>query len=370
MILRKAFLILVVISATVPFAIVSCDDEPGSQNDFDRTVMLQNYADHIIKPQLGDLQSSVNTLKTSADLFADEPNEENLIICQNAWIEAYSDWQFVNAFNFGPGGEEGLRKGLVEEAGTFPVSVTKIENNITAGTSNMDDFNRDARGFLAIEYLIFNLSDNRQEILSGYESTNRRAYLKALVQKLKTQIDAVVVAWNSDYTAEFVSNDGTDVGSSTSHLYNEFVRSFEAIKNFKVALPLGLRPGQTQTEPQLVEAYYSGKSVTMAKLHLTAIENIWEGKSRSGVDGVGFKEYLLSVTGGSDLIASTEAQLANVKAALNTIPEDQRLSILIESEFSDVEALHTELQKQTRFFKSDMSSLLGIAITFSSGDGD
>jgi hypothetical protein len=31
---------------------------------------------------------------------------------------------------------------------------------------------------------------------------------------------------------------------------------------------------------------------------------------------------------------------------------------------------HTELQKHTRFFKSDMSSLLGLAITFSSGDGD
>ncbi len=370
MIFKKAYLIPIVVLATVPFAIVSCDDESVSQNDFDRTAMLQNYADHIIKPQLSNLQTSVNALKTAADLFAGEPNEENLIICQNAWIAAYSDWQFFNAFNFGPAGEDGLRKGLVEEAGTFPASVTKIENNIAAGTTNMDDFNRDARGFIAVEYMIFNLSDNNEEVLSGYESMNRRTYLKALVQKLKTQIDAAAVAWNGDYAAEFVSNDGTDVGSSTSHLYNEFVRSFEAIKNFKVALPLGLRPGQTHTEPQLVEAYYSGRSVRMATLHLTAIENIWEGRSRSGVDGVGFKEYLRSVTGGEELIASTEAQLANVKAALNAISEDQRLSVLIESEFSNVEALHTELQKQTRFFKSDMSSLLGIAITFSSGDGD
>jgi uncharacterized protein len=43
---------------------------------------------------------------------------------------------------------------------------------------------------------------------------------------------------------------------------------------------------------------------------------------------------------------------------------------LVAQNHPTVDALHTELQKHTRFFKSDMSSLLGIAITFSSGDGD
>jgi hypothetical protein len=32
--------------------------------------------------------------------------------------------------------------------------------------------------------------------------------------------------------------------------------------------------------------------------------------------------------------------------------------------------IHTELQKNTKNFKSEMSSLLGIAITYASGDGD
>jgi uncharacterized protein len=369
MISRKAFLALMFICGAIPCVLLSCDDQTDAGNDFDRSAMLQNFADHIIKPQLLELQISVNALKVSADAFAVNPTGENLSACQNAWVEAYSDWQFANAFNFGPGGEDGLRKGLIEEAGTFPVNVTKIENNITAGNTNMGDFNRDARGFLAVEYLIFNLQDDNEQLLSDFES-NRGTYLKALVQRLKTQIDDVVSVWSGNYAAEFVSNNGTDVGSSTSQLYNEFVRSFEAIKNFKIALPLGLRPGQTQTEPQLVEAYYSGRSLAMAKLHLAAIANIWHGKSREGSDGVGFREYLQSVTGGEELIASTEAQLANVSAALNVIPENERLSVLIDTEFSEIESFHTELQKQTRYFKSDMSSLLGIAITFSSGDGD
>jgi len=36
----------------------------------------------------------------------------------------------------------------------------------------------------------------------------------------------------------------------------------------------------------------------------------------------------------------------------------------------NIEALYHELQIHTRYFKSDMSSLLGITITYSSGDGD
>src|SRR5687767_2538522 len=118
MILRRAFLTLAFVCGAIPLVIMSCDDEAGADNDFDRSAMLQNFADHIIKPQLLDLQISVNALKVSADAFANDATAENLSACQNAWVDAYSDWQFVNAFNFGPGGEEGLRKGLIEEVGT------------------------------------------------------------------------------------------------------------------------------------------------------------------------------------------------------------------------------------------------------------
>lgn len=76
------------------------------------------------------------------------------------------------------------------------------------------------------------------------------------------------------------------------------------------------------------------------------------------------------MAGGSELIALTEAQWSKVEDALNAVPTDQPFSVLVANEHPAVDALHTELQKHTRFFKSDMSSLLGIAITFSSGDGD
>jgi predicted lipoprotein len=153
-------------------------------------------------------------------------------------------------------------------------------------------------------------------------------------------------------------------------LYNEFVRSFENIKNYKVGLPAGKRPGQTMPEPLRTEAFYSGYSLEALKEHLNAIRHIYDGNTGGGAVTPGFKAYLNSVVGGPELISATEAQWLLVKVALDAVPVDKPLSQLMQEEHLSIDALHTELQKHTRFFKSDLSSLLGIAITFSSSDGD
>ncbi|MFN3315759.1 MAG: hypothetical protein ACK40K_03035, partial [Raineya sp.] len=77
-----------------------------------------------------------------------------------------------------------------------------------------------------------------------------------------------------------------------------------------------------------------------------------------------------NVEGGTALITSTENQWAVVKNAFDAVPPTPRISEQIVNSPAAFDKLHTELQRHTRFFKSDMSSILGIAITFSSGDGD
>src|SRR5690606_14529929 len=118
---------------------------------------------------------------------------------------------------------------------------TKINNSINSGQFNVNEFNRDARGFLAIEYLLFggiNVSNN--DVLNLFLSqSNRKNYLKECASNIKSRIDGVVSAWDGSYKNEFISNDTTDVGSSTSKLYNEFIKGFETNKNFKIELPLG-----------------------------------------------------------------------------------------------------------------------------------
>jgi len=341
----------------------ACDNGPGDKPDFDRKAMLQHYADNLIRPAFSNLRAQTTALKNTWAGFNAAPDSAGLADLQQRWKSACAAWQYANAYNFGPAGESGLRKGLVEEIGTFPANTVKIEDFIAANDVSLNNFNRDTRGFLAIEYLLFKNAD----LL--FNDAGRRSYLNAIINHLESRVAEVDDAWAA-YSIEFVKADGTDVGSSTALLYNEFVRSFESIKNFKVGLPAGKRPGQTMPEPQLVEGYHSGFSLFFLKQHLEAIEDIYYGRTLTGSDGTGFKEYLDFVVGGPELVVSTEAQWQKVITALYAVPVDIPLSKLIAQGHPSVDALHTELQKHTRFFKSDMSSLLGIAITFSSGDGD
>lgn len=223
---------------------------------------------------------------------------------------------------------------------------------------------------MAIEYLIFGIDDTNAALVEAFMSQNRKDFLLGAVGDIDRRVGEVLSAWNGGYASEFTQNQGTDVGSSTSIMYNEFVKSFESAKNFKLGLPLGRRPGQTEAAPQLVEARYSGTSAAMLKEHLYALERIWQGRSRQGQNGPGFKEYLESVEGGPALITATEAQMIEIKEAMEAVPDTPPLAEQIQQSPEPVDRLHTELQKHTRFYKSDMSSLLGISITFSSGDGD
>ena len=223
---------------------VSCSKKDSSKlPDFDRKAMLQNFAENIINPSFTDLQITVAALKSATDAFTTLPNDANLTTAQTAWDAAYCSWMYANSFNFGPAGEEGIRKSLVEEIGTWPADVATIETNIINGNTTLNDFKRDNRGFNAVEYLLFANGNNSNTVTAFTTNTNRKIYLTALVNKLKMQVEQVATAWTGNYTTSFINNAGTDVGSSTAQMYNEFVRSFENIKNFKIGLPLGKRIG-------------------------------------------------------------------------------------------------------------------------------
>jgi uncharacterized protein len=360
---KMAYASLVLVFFATFLACKKGKDSP-SEVVFDQKAMLQNYAEALVQPAYRSVQSEIAVLAQRWEQFKTNPTPVLLDSLRQDWANTYETWQFANGYNFGPAGEQGFQKGLAEEIGTFPVDSSKIEDFIAAGDLSLNNAKRDTRGFLAIEYLLFGEAKG-----SLLDNTARRDYLNTLLYHLKERVEQVVSSWDM-YRESFISSTGTDVGSSTAVLYNEFVRIFEHTKNFKVGLPAGKRPGQTQPEPQLTEAYFSGKSYEMLKAQLSAIEGIYKGRSRDGKDGIGLRDYVEKSVGGAQLVADTEAQWQKVILASAAVPTDRPLSALVAEGHPAVDALHTELQKQTRFFKSDMSSLLGIAITFSSSDGD
>lgn len=361
----KCYFVFFVTLSILGLSACGKDSEPN-KTEFDRKVFLENIATNLIVPAYQNLNTNTLSFTEAVQNFVENPSVSTLEAAQNAWKTAYLSFQDANAYNFGPA--QGTLGSLTENVGTFPASQTKIENYIAAGDASLSNFDRDARGFLGAEYLIFG-KETKENIIQKYTDQNRKDYLIAVAQNIKSEVEKVNTAWQNGYTQEFINNTGTDAGGGVSIIFNEWNKSFESIKNFKLGLPLGRRAGQTQSDASLVEAYYSEESMTFLKAHFTNIERIWYGKSLNGQDGVGFEEYLQSVEGGDALVAETKTQLEAVSQAMNAVPNTS-LQTQIQSDPTAINNLLTEMQKLTRFFKSEMTSLLGITITYDSGDGD
>lgn len=349
-------------------SIVSCDDSNDGEDmtvGFDRGAMLESVADNIIIPNFQSLQSSVNALATATDDFTKSTSEENLTALRATWTQAVIDHQHCSAFGFGPASL--LLGSYATVLGVFPVSEDKIEANMLDANFDLaNSFDRDVRGFYTVEYLIYGNSDNDADLIASFDQ-NRKDYLMLIVNELKTNFDNIVAEWTGSYRQEFIDSNGTAAGSSISLYYNEFVKDYENLKNFKLELPAGLTAGQEGDDGSLVEAFYSGISRDLVVEHFESSKNIWFGVSRNGTASIGFEEYLETVVGGPELVASTKEAISVIDNAIENLPQG-RLSDHVGGD--EVKILRDELQANTANFKSSLSSLLGISITFNSGDGD
>jgi len=362
---------LVIILSSMSISLISCiadgaDGEGmGSVTNFDRAVLLESLASGLIIPNFTALRTSVDALSTATDVFIADANEVNLLALQAAWEQAVIDHQHCSAFGFGPAN---LPLGAYATVlGVFPANAEGIEANIENENFNLAaSFDRDVRGFYALEYLIFGDIDEEGLLIENYD-IKRNAYIRLITDELQTTVDQIVDEWNDSYKTSFIANDGSSAGSSISLLYNEFVKDYENLKNFKVELPAGLTAGQSSSDPKLVEAYYSGISAELIQEHFESTKNLWKGLSRDGKNLVGFEENLESLVGGVELIASTKIALQEIQSSIDALPQGE-LSANVDS--PEMATLRDKLQANTANFKSSMSSLLGISITFNSGDGD
>lgn len=345
--------------------LLNCGDDEKTPN-FDRADFLAWYGKDMLPDRMQDFTNHVNQLSSAVDAFIASPQASTLSQMRSNYNKAVNTWQRVNLMNFGPGGKDGLRLTLMEELALWPLFTVKIEEKIVSGSFDMDDSFRNTRGLMTIGYLIFP-SEDINEALSLLTS-GRRDYLSAVMQKMKEQTNDFNNSWQVS-SDEFIANNGTDVKSSTTLLYNEWIRSFELLKNMKLVEPLGMKAGQSGPEPQLAECPYSGESLENMKLHFQNLVDLYYGKNGS-IDSIGWDDYVKSVEGGEALVQGATDQIEKVNQALMNVPTDQSFEALLLAEHPSLVQLNKEFQDLLPYWKSDMSSLLGLAITFSSSDGD
>ncbi len=346
-------------------------DEPPAS--FDRAAMLESLGRNVILPRYLAFQASTNGLQSAVAAFAADPSGDNLAAAQDALQQARLLWQDVSMFQFGPAESVALRGVL----NTYPASTDQIGANITSGSYVLGSIqNIAAGGFPAMDYLLHGEALTADDVLVWYttdaQASERMQYLVDNAAFVASNVDFVVNDWQEaggNYLGTFLSpaKGGTDVGSSTGELVNAMVQHFERFtRDGKIGIPAGVRSAGVP-RPRATEAFYGGYSLSLARANLVALQRLFRGAGITSNDGLGLEEYL-EFLGEDALAADIITTLDESIGMLDTLSDP--LKSQIDDDVNDVVAAFTKMQELVVLLKVDMTSFLGITITFQDNDGD
>ena len=336
------------------------ENEDNSLVDFDRKAMLETIADQQIIPNYTALNATVNELENVATIFSETINESNLTRLQEVFVETYFAWQNVAQFEFGPAMQMNLRASM----NTYPTNVEQIESNIVNGEYNLETAaNIAAIGLPALDYLLYGTS-NEATVLSFQEQTNRVNYLQALVGQMQSKVEFTEKEWTTNnYRETFVNAAGTDVGSALGQMVNEMVKHLERhLRDGKIGIPAGVRTLGVAL-PEKTEAYYKNDiSIQLALENLTSLKTLFN---------LGLSDYLNALDakhGEQSLSMVINDKFDNAEQLLLVTSEP--LSESAKMDNKTVMSAYTALQELIVLLKADLSSAMGILITYQDNDGD
>lgn len=356
--------------------IASCDKKESGTEDnkaLDRKALFENYATHYIVPAYQALNADLEALQQAVVTFSASPDAASLNALRASWYTAYLTWQKTDMLEFGPAETQSLRSFL----NIYPVTTSKVEQNITSGTYNLETFNNyDAQGFPAIDYLIHGLAADDAAIIAFYttdaNAQARLTYLEAVIAKMKEKVSVVHTEWQS-YQTDFINATGTDVEGSLSKMVNAFVLYYERfLRSGKIGYPVGAMTAQPL--PTHCEAYYAPeKGKALAAEALKSVIAFYEGKSFDGSQsGKGMKTYLAAIGTKDDagtLMADVISNELNAAlTALSGVNGTIRDGVV--NNRSQILDVYDLLQKAVASLKVDMVSAFGISITYVDNDGD
>ena len=347
-------------------------DAPCEYADFDKSEMLTNICDNYIIPSYNEFNIQSNSLNSKINDFITTPTISNLNTLRNQWKEALLCWQDVSFIEFGPA-EYILLKNQVN---IYPVDTTLVFSNINSGSYNLQSAqNYDSKGFQALDYLLFQPGFSDQDHVDYFENnSNARTYLQDIGNDITSNSQYVVDQWTS-YQTTFKSNSESNAqGSSVSNIINGLCFYHETyMRKGKFGLPLGVFNGFSQQEmPELVECYYYGQSLPFAIRAYESMKKYINGTSYIGsTNSVGLDDYMdfVGATQNSTTLSSVISnQIDLIVDNLNLLNDP--LSNEIMNSKPAISECYSKMQQLVPYTKVDMTSALGVLITYQDNDGD
>ncbi len=372
----------IILSLTILLTIWACSsDATGDPQvdpkpepvSFERSEMLENWADNIILPSYRDFNTRLNAMNTVYVDFKANPSEDQLQKLRDAWLDAYIGWQAVAMFEIGPAESVGYRLGM----NTYPTDVTTLEQHLASGSYDLTlPANRDVKGFPALDYLINGLATSDSQIVARYQGDQQQAhfdYIDAVLEDMQTLTSDVIQGWEGGFRDAFVANDGASATASTDRMVNDFIFYYEKhLRAGKMGIPLGVFTGSKA--PQTLEAYFRasvGKELFLAAT--VAVQDFFNGKNYGkSAYGKSLSSYLQDLNSLKDGAALDEIINEQLDLAMTEVTSlgDFRSEIENNDPPRAMLLAYDEVQRVVPLFKVDMVSAMSISVDFVDADGD
>ena len=350
--MRKLSLLLILIT------LISCDSDNETPNtvDFDKSSMLEAYADEYIIPYYSDLNESIQLLKSSWGIYKSDRNASNYDELMNSLKAVYNSWQYVGMLNFGPAANNHF---FEFEFNIYPCDTNQIFSNIESGNWNLDaGANLSAKGLPALDFL-FSKTDPEM-------SESFIQYIDDLIIRMENISESNLNDWQSSYRSTFISNSSNDRSSSFSLLINTLNKYYERdLRDGKLGIPLGVR-SLGEAQPERIEAKYSGFSDELLSTSITAYELLYTNGDKLGID-----DYIIAIGDNymnGELDQKIKSQFASIRNEMNSL--NNSIDILVIENSQEMNSLYTEIQKMIPLMKVDIPSATGVLITYQDNDGD
>ncbi len=341
------------------FSLPSCKEK---KEDFDRKPLLENIGNNVIIPSYKSAHEKALALKVAIADFNNWPDPQKLPALRATFKEAYLAWQAVETYEFG--------KGIAQAASlnSFPTDSAKIRNNALKGNYNLQAAtNLSAKGFPALDFILFSISDN-DLINLIIDFPTAKQYLQDIADDISANITATYDNWNTSHINTFISATGLDIGGSIGILCNSWAQMTERSRRERVGNSLGY-VGLISTgtiNSKLLEGFYANQSKELVIANLQAGKNLF-----TGGEGVGFDDYPQvkeATFQGVPLNVEISNQYDKCIAAANAVSTDFKTALL--NDKPKMETLFLELKKLTVLIKVDMASAIGVTINYTDNDGD
>ena len=338
-------------------------EEQNQPSATDFTDLLTNQVNEVIIPTMVTYQNKMTAFVSAVNGLAASIDAVNLTATRNAHKKAYLAYQAVAVHNY----YATANTGLIDNTNLYPVDPAVLDDLISNRSFNFGTTAQErANGFPAIDYMLYHASDG---VAYFNADGNRIDFLSALVTSMKSKSDDLVAQWSGNLITNFVSNGGTDLGSSISVQLNESLVYYEDhIRENKVGIPIGkLGPNDSPipADATKIESYHQSLSagnedftLELVKAAIEEMEDFYLGESSLQVNGTGYDDILL--------IRNQAAVDQDIKTLFTTIYTliDERSSI------SGNPELYNNIQALVTIYKSDLLPLLNVQDSDGLIDGD